>query len=68
MHDNIVEHLRDNRQKFIFQGGSIYALNLAKEIETLREFKRLIEFHLNTDGDGDYFLTKESYKDLFEND
>lgn len=35
-----------------------------KEIEDLREFKRLINFHLNDDN-GDYFLTRESFLEIY---
>lgn len=36
-----------------------------KEIELLRRFRNDIEFHLNQDKDGSYFLTQESYYDIF---
>lgn len=36
-----------------------------KEIELLRNFKNDLEFHLNQDKDGSYFLTQESYYDIF---
>lgn len=35
------------------------------EIEMLRRFRNDIEFHLNQDKDGSYFLTQESYYDIF---
>lgn len=36
-----------------------------KEIELLRRFRNDVVFHLNQDKDGSYFLTQESYYDIF---
>ena len=34
---DLVEQLRDNRERFMFQGSSVFALWLADEIERLRK-------------------------------